>query len=102
MPAFEKRTPWPSLAMTKLDAMYWPSSDRLVACEPSLTVNVPPVLPPFAVYPSVVLTPKLMFDRSICPCAPPTGSGVRDPVTGGSTTSVPPVLSFERFHAARV
>ena len=40
--------PWPSLAMTKLDAMYWPSSATLWACRPSLTVRLPPVLSLFA------------------------------------------------------
>jgi hypothetical protein len=42
-----KVPPWPSLAMTKLDAMYWPNSVIFETCVPSLTVNVPPVLWPF-------------------------------------------------------
>src|SRR5262249_34444909 len=35
---------WPSPAVTKLDAMCWPSRARPAACEPSLAVEVPPVL----------------------------------------------------------
>src|SRR5262249_61884520 len=38
---------WLSPAMTKLDAMCWPSRARPAACEPSLAVEVPPVLLPF-------------------------------------------------------
>jgi hypothetical protein len=37
--------PCPSLAVAKLEAMYWPSSAMLAVLVPSLTVSVPPVLP---------------------------------------------------------
>jgi hypothetical protein len=41
--------PCPSLVITRLDAIYWPSSATLWACRPSLTVRVvPPVLLLFA------------------------------------------------------
>ena len=46
-----------------------------MACSPSLTVKVPPVLSLFAEYPSVVLVPKLMFDRSDAFVALPGGIG---------------------------
>jgi hypothetical protein len=41
--------PWPSLAMTMLDAMYWPSIAILAMWLPSVALNVPPVLLPLGV-----------------------------------------------------
>ena len=40
--------PPPSLAVTKLDAMYWPSRAILAICGPSLALSIPPVLSLFA------------------------------------------------------
>lgn len=40
--------PCPSDVMAKSDAVYWPSSDRVMACVPSDTVNDPPLLSPEA------------------------------------------------------
>ena len=35
--------PWPSLAITKLAAIYWPSNAILATWVPSLAVSTPPV-----------------------------------------------------------
>jgi hypothetical protein len=35
--------PYPSLAVAKLKAMYWPNSAMLAICCPSETVRVPPL-----------------------------------------------------------